>query len=55
MSTITGFVGYTYVHKVEVGNEGLDLPDDLWFGSGIKGFELDVEHGLFLWLFLYRS
>ena len=48
----TNDTGYSYLNQSQVGNHGLDLLDDLWFGPSIKRFELHVEDRLFFWFFL---
>jgi len=44
--------GWPYLDQSQVWNHSLDFLDDLWFGTGVEGFELHVEDRLFFWFLL---
>lgn len=45
----------SYLHQVKVGENTLDLLDDLGLGRGVEFHEFDGEYRLLFWFLLFMS
>lgn len=54
-TTVTTKTMDTYIHEIQVRNNGLDLADDLRLRSCVEGLQFHVENRLFFWFLLLIS